>query len=90
MKNIVFSKVQFLSRSLLCLMSSRAVAMAVLGRPGGSTEGWCEYEIDEGCIAAVHNVSITEETFPLGLAVDFTSQKTFTAKGTTSILGFKM
>ncbi|XP_050715058.1 nuclear pore complex protein Nup214-like isoform X2 [Eriocheir sinensis] len=66
--------------SLLCVMSSRAVAMAVLGRPGGSTEGWCEYEIDEGCIAAVHNVSITEETFPLGLAVDFTSQKTFTAK----------
>ena len=55
--------------------------MAVLGRSAEGGDGWCEYEIDEGCVAAVHNVSITEETFPLGLTVDFTSQKTFTAKG---------
>ncbi|KAK8380571.1 hypothetical protein O3P69_016878 [Scylla paramamosain] len=66
--------------SLLCLLSSRAVTMAVLGRSAKGGDGWCEYEIDEGCVAAVHNVSITKETFPLGLAVDFTSQKTFTAK----------
>ena len=68
---------------MLCLVSSRAVNVAVLGRPGEGGEGWCEYEIEEGCAAAVHNVSITQETFPLGLAVDFTSQKTFTAKGET-------
>lgn len=67
------------------------MAVAVMGRPAGSTEGWCEYEIDEGGVAAVHNVSITEDTFPLGLAVEFTSQKTFTSKGTTNnILGFIM
>ncbi|MPC09683.1 Nuclear pore complex protein Nup214 [Portunus trituberculatus] len=66
--------------SLLCLLSSRAVTMAVLGRSVEGGDGWCEYELDEGCVAAVQNISITEETFPLGLAVDFTSQKTFTAK----------
>lgn len=62
------------------MLSSRAIQLGVLGRSEGG-DGWCEYEIEEGSRAEVHNVSVTEETFPLGLGVDFTSQRVFINKG---------
>lgn len=69
-----------INRSLLCVLSSRATQVGVLGRSQAG-ESWCEYEIEEGGCAVVHTVAHNEETFPLGLAVDFTSQKIFKLKG---------
>ncbi|KAK4321940.1 hypothetical protein Pmani_007291 [Petrolisthes manimaculis] len=65
--------------SLLCVLSSRANQVGVLGRSQAG-DSWCEYDIEEGGGAVVHTVSLTEETFPLGLAVEFTSQKIFRNK----------
>lgn len=75
----MFYPAYFAEWCVLCVLSSRAIQLGVLGRPEGG-EGWCEYEIEEGSRAEVHNISVTEETFPLGLGVDFTSQKVFINK----------
>ncbi|XP_069940015.1 nuclear pore complex protein Nup214 isoform X2 [Cherax quadricarinatus] len=70
----------FAEWNLLCLLSSRANQLGVLGQSESGGNMWCEYEMEEGAAAVVQNISVTEETFPLGMAVDFTSERTFTAK----------
>lgn len=68
-------------RSVMCVLSSRAVQLGVLGKAENGGEGWCEYEMEEGGGAGMHNISVTKETYALGMAVDFTSLKSFTHKG---------
>ncbi|XP_042889637.1 nuclear pore complex protein DDB_G0274915-like isoform X3 [Penaeus japonicus] len=71
--------------SVMCVLSSRAVQLGVLGKAENGGEGWCEYEMEEGSGAGLHNISVTKETYALGMAVDFTSLKSFTHKdGSTS------
>ncbi|XP_069980414.1 nuclear pore complex protein Nup214-like isoform X4 [Penaeus vannamei] len=71
--------------SVMCVLSSRAVQLGVLGKAENGGEGWCEYEMEEGGGAGMHNISVTKETYALGMAVDFTSLKSFTHKdGSTS------
>ncbi|XP_037775969.1 nuclear pore complex protein DDB_G0274915-like isoform X6 [Penaeus monodon] len=71
--------------SVMCVLSSRAVQLGVLGKAENGGEGWCEYEMEEGGGAGLHNISVTKETYALGMAVDFTSLKSFTNKdGSTS------
>lgn len=65
----------------MCVLSSRAVQLGVLGKAENGGEGWCEYEMEEGSGAGLHNISVTKETYALGMAVDFTSLKSFTHKG---------
>ena len=72
----------FLYRNLLFVLSSLGIEVAVIGRTSAdATAPWCQWFPDDGGRAEIHMVNVTEEAFPLGLAIDFTSQKTFSVKG---------
>ncbi|KAK7022826.1 hypothetical protein SK128_011864 [Halocaridina rubra] len=70
--------------NIFCLASSRAAQLGIVGNIGDGS-GWCEYELEEGKQAVMHCINITETTYALGMATDFTSQKIFSHKdGSTS------
>ena len=63
------------------VMSSTGVEMGVLMK---TSAGWSQLSLDEGNRAEMHIVNVTDETYPLGLALDFASERTFAVKGTSS------
>ena len=68
-------------------MSSLAIEVAILGRTEGAGDAWCQWFPDEGGRADLDMVNVTQETFPLGMAIDLTSTKTF-PKGQSMFLFF--
>lgn len=60
------------------VLSSGGVEMAVLVK---GAAGWAQVSLDEGSRAEMHFVNVTQETYPLGLALDYSSNKRFSIKG---------
>ena len=60
------------------VLSSGSVEMAVLSK---TDKGWAQMFLEEGSRAELHFVNVTQETFPLGFALDLNSVKRFPVTG---------
>ena len=60
--------------------SSHGTDMGLIGKSEDGNS-WCQWTVDEEARAEIKFIEVTKETFPLGLAVDFTSNKLFPSSG---------